>query len=90
MASGEHPSGAHHGEAPPDDEEAPPEARASDEEPLLEDGAAGHEARDEGEPRDKRGRLEQFIPDIVQAHLLRRPGRGVHHGGGDSQDRLRF
>ena len=62
MASGEHPRDAHSDEPPPDDD-APPDTRASDEEPPPENGAAAH---DEAEPRDKRGRLEGFIPDIVK------------------------
>jgi hypothetical protein len=65
MASGEHPRDARSEPPPPDDDEAPPEARASDEGPPPENGA-GPDPRDEGEPRDKRGRLEGFIPDIVK------------------------
>jgi hypothetical protein len=69
MATGEQPRDAHTDEAPPDDqEEAPPEEQLDADAPPPENGAAGaHEARDEGEPRDKqRGRLEGFIPDIVK------------------------
>ena len=39
--------------------------RAVDADPVR-DRRAAHDARDEGEPRDKRGRLEGFIPDIVK------------------------
>src|SRR3954471_899160 len=67
MASSEHPRDAHAppDDAPPDDHEAPPDTRASDEEMPPDNGAAA-EPRDESEPRDKRGRLEGFIPDIVK------------------------
>ena len=66
MASGEHPRDAHPEAAPPDDDEAPADTGASDEEMPPENGAGPHDPRDEGEPRDKRGRLEGFIPDIVK------------------------
>jgi len=66
MASSEQPRDTHAEEPPPDDEEAPPDEHAADEEMPPENGAAAHDARDEGEPRDKRGRLEGFIPDIVK------------------------
>ncbi|MCU1279670.1 MAG: hypothetical protein JWM53_3216 [bacterium] len=65
MASGEHPRDAHPEPTPPDDDAAPADTRASDEDMPPENGAA-HDAREEGEPRDKRGRLEGFIPDIVK------------------------
>jgi hypothetical protein len=65
MASGEHPRDAHPEEPPPDDDEAPADARASDEDAPPPENGAAHDAH-EGEPRDKRGRLEGFIPDIVK------------------------
>jgi hypothetical protein len=67
MASSEQPRDARAEEAPPDDDDAPPEAGDGEDAPP-DDGAAAdaREARDD-EPRDKqRGRLEGFIPDIVK------------------------
>ena len=65
MASGEQPRDAHTDQPPPEDDDAPPETHASDEE-MPPDNGSEHDARDESEPRDKRGRLEGFIPDIVK------------------------
>ncbi|MCU1282608.1 MAG: hypothetical protein JWM53_6154 [bacterium] len=68
MASGDYPRDVHSGDAPPDDDDAPRDARGSDgdDAPVESGGAAAHERSDESEPRDKRGRLEGFIPDIVK------------------------
>jgi hypothetical protein len=71
MASGEHPRDAHSEAPPPDEDEAQPDDLLDDDAPPPENGAAAaagsaaHEAH-EGEPRDKRGRLDGFIPDIVK------------------------
>jgi hypothetical protein len=66
MATSEQPRDVHAEEAPPDDDDAPPDALADDDTPP-DNGAAADAPRDE-EPRDKqhRGRLEGFIPDIVK------------------------
>ncbi|HEX8954010.1 MAG TPA: hypothetical protein VF997_22605 [Polyangia bacterium] len=63
MATGGEPRDAHGEEAPPDEDEAPADARGFGEEPPPDNGAAPPEP--EAEP-NKRGRLEGFIPDIVK------------------------